>query len=89
MSDYAARIVLPSLVNYARKAAPGFDFAISQASREMMLAQLEDGELDLALGIFPDAEVRSKKKTYSRAVHLSGRQGFFTGRKRFNSGGMA
>ncbi len=62
MSDYAARIVLPSLVNYARKAAPGFDFAISQASREMMLAQLEDGELDLALGIFPDARSEIKKE---------------------------
>jgi len=55
MSDYAARIVLPLLVSHTRKAAPGFDLAISQGSREMMLAQLEDGELDLALGIFPDA----------------------------------
>lgn len=55
MSDYAARIVLPSLVSYLRKAAPGFNLAISQASREMMLTQLDDGEIDLALGIFPDA----------------------------------
>jgi DNA-binding transcriptional LysR family regulator len=30
------------------------DFAISQASRDAMLAQLADGELDLALGIFPE-----------------------------------
>lgn len=54
LSDYAARLVLPDLMRYVRKHAPGFDFAISQASRDAMLVQLADGELDLALGIFPD-----------------------------------
>ena len=63
MSDYAARIVLPPLLVYLRKNAPGFDLAISQASREMMLAQLEGGEVDLALGIFPDAAVELQKET--------------------------
>ncbi|WP_416974813.1 LysR family transcriptional regulator [Streptomyces sp. 4F14] len=53
MSDYAAHIVLPPLVRYVRDQAPGLDLAISQAGREAMLAQLQDGELDLALGIFP------------------------------------
>lgn len=56
MSDYAARIVLPELVRHLRKTAPGVNLAISQASRELMLAQLAEGELDLALGVFPDAE---------------------------------
>ncbi|MGW4983810.1 LysR family transcriptional regulator [Streptomyces mirabilis] len=55
LSDYAARIVLPPLVRHVRHEAPGLDLAISQASREAMLAQLQDGELDLALGIFPHA----------------------------------
>lgn len=55
MSDYAAQIILPRLVARLRHAAPGFDLAVSQASREMMLAQLEDGELDLAFGVFPQA----------------------------------
>ncbi|QXI31751.1 LysR family transcriptional regulator [Pseudomonas promysalinigenes] len=54
LSDYASRIILPPLVRYLRRVAPGIDLAISQASRETMLAQLLDGELDLALGIFPD-----------------------------------
>lgn len=54
MSDYAARLILPPLVRHVRASAPGFDLAISQASREMMLAQLDEGEVDLALGIFPD-----------------------------------
>lgn len=63
MSDYAARIVLPPLLVYLRQNAPGFDLAIGQASREMMLAQLEDGEVDLALGVFPDAGSEIQKET--------------------------
>lgn len=55
LSDYAAHIVLPNLMRRIRREAPGLDAAISQASREAMLAQLADGELDLALGIFPEA----------------------------------
>lgn len=55
LSDYAAKIILPSLVRHVREAAPGIELAISQASREAMLAQLIEGELDLALGIFPVA----------------------------------
>ncbi|WDY60175.1 LysR family transcriptional regulator [Pseudomonas sp. PSKL.D1] len=54
LSDYASRIILPPLMRYVRRAAPGVDLAISQASRETMLAQLLDGELDLAFGIFPE-----------------------------------
>jgi DNA-binding transcriptional LysR family regulator len=54
LSDYASRIVLPALVRHVRRHAPGLDLAISQSTRELMLAQLADGELDLALGPFPD-----------------------------------
>ncbi|WP_176506631.1 MULTISPECIES: LysR family transcriptional regulator [Pseudomonas] len=54
LSDYSSRIILPPLVRHLRQLAPGVDLAISQASRETMLAQLLDGELDLALGIFPE-----------------------------------
>lgn len=54
LSDYSSRIILPPLVRHLRRVAPGVDLAISQASRETMLAQLLDGELDLALGIFPE-----------------------------------
>lgn len=55
LSDYAARIVLPALSRKVRNEAPGIDLAISQTSRDMMISQLLDGELDLALGLFPDA----------------------------------
>ncbi|TDF82396.1 LysR family transcriptional regulator [Pseudomonas sp. H9] len=54
LSDYSARTVLPAVVRRVRSEAPGIELAISQASREAMHAQLVDGELDLALGIFPE-----------------------------------
>jgi len=54
MSDYATSIVLPRLVRHVRQLAPNLDLAISQASRDAMLVQLRDGELDLGLGLFPD-----------------------------------
>lgn len=53
LSDYGARIVLPALVRKLRAEAPGIDLAVVQTSREAMLAQLADGEIDLALGVFP------------------------------------
>ncbi len=54
LSDYATRRILPRLVRHVRSIAPGVDLAVSQASRESMMAQLADGELDVALGIFPE-----------------------------------
>lgn len=55
MSDYAAHLMLPSLMRHLRLEAPGIDIAVLQASREAMLAQLADGEIDLAVGVFPQA----------------------------------
>ncbi|WP_028695910.1 LysR family transcriptional regulator [Pseudomonas cremoricolorata] len=63
MSDYAARIVLPPLLRHLRHAAPGIELAISQASREGMLAQVQDGELDLALGVFDDVPQAIMRQT--------------------------
>ncbi|MNN31584.1 HTH-type transcriptional regulator SyrM 1 [compost metagenome] len=53
MSDYGSRVVLPALARRLREAAPGMDLVVSQASREAMVTQLLDGEVDLALGVFP------------------------------------
>ena len=52
MSDYGAALVLPALLRRLRVEAPGIDLVISSASRPAMLAGLQDGELDLALGVF-------------------------------------
>ncbi|MFW3896313.1 LysR family transcriptional regulator [Pseudomonas bharatica] len=53
MSDYGARVVLPRLVRALRVEAPEVDLVVTQGSREAMLSQLFDGEIDLALGVFP------------------------------------
>nr|BAC77727.1 LysR-family transcriptional activator [Burkholderia glumae] len=53
MSDYGARIVLPKLVRMLRANARGIELVVSQANREAMRMQVMDGEVDLALGVFP------------------------------------
>ncbi|MCI3207845.1 MULTISPECIES: LysR family transcriptional regulator [Pandoraea] len=54
LSDYGSRVALPALTRRLRERAPGIDIAATQASREAMLTQLLDGEIDLALGVFHD-----------------------------------
>jgi DNA-binding transcriptional LysR family regulator len=75
LSDYASRIILPSLMAHIRKEAPGVDLAISQASRETMVGQLLDGELDLALGIFPEvpAEIETQELFHESFVSIADR----------------
>ncbi|MGG4603934.1 LysR substrate-binding domain-containing protein [Paenalcaligenes sp. Me131] len=53
MSDYGARLILPKLVRTLRQQAPHIELLISQGSREAMLAQVMDAEVDIALGVFP------------------------------------
>lgn len=53
MSDYGAQVLLPGLVGTLRQQAPGVRLQISQASRASMLEGVNDGELDMALGVFP------------------------------------
>ncbi|WP_426578159.1 LysR family transcriptional regulator [Xenorhabdus stockiae] len=53
MSDYGARILLPSLIRTCRSIAPKVKLSINQASRESMLLDIVDNEIDLALGVFP------------------------------------
>ncbi|MDC9615083.1 LysR family transcriptional regulator [Xenorhabdus khoisanae] len=53
MSDYGARVLLPILIRTFRTIAPNIELSISQASRESMLIDIIDNEIDLALGVFP------------------------------------
>lgn len=53
MSDYGGSILLPELVRDLRRSAPGIDLAVSQFSRESMVARILDGEIDLGFGVFP------------------------------------
>lgn len=53
MSDYGAAVLLPKLMATLRGEAPEVDLIVSQASREVMASQVTEGEIDLALGVFP------------------------------------
>lgn len=53
MSDYGSRVLLPGLTRAFRAMAPGVELLVSQASRESMLADVRESEVDLALGVFP------------------------------------
>jgi len=52
MSDYGATVILPRLLPLLRLRAPGIDLHVSQAGREAMAAQVMDGEVDIAVGVF-------------------------------------
>jgi len=54
MSDYGAAIILPGLIRSLRRDAPGIDLQITHGSREGMLDQVLDGDIDLAAGVFPE-----------------------------------
>ncbi|OKH89375.1 LysR substrate-binding domain-containing protein [Thalassospira sp. TSL5-1] len=54
MSDYGAALLLPGLIRVMRTEAPLCDLVISQAGREVMQSQVIEGEIDLALGVFPE-----------------------------------
>ena len=53
LSDYGTAILLPHLVTRLRKAAPLIDLSIVSYGRERALAALVDGEIDLAVGVYP------------------------------------
>lgn len=82
MSDYGAAVILPALLPLMRAQAPHVDIVVSQASREVMVSQVVDGEIDLAFGVFPglDRSVRSQRLFDERfacladAASLGGRQ---------------
>ncbi|MBT1156077.1 LysR family transcriptional regulator [Aminobacter anthyllidis] len=63
MSDYGATVVLPRLLPLLRHQAPSIDLHVSQAGREAMAAQVMDGELDIAIGVFQtlDKAVRRQR----------------------------
>jgi DNA-binding transcriptional LysR family regulator len=61
MSDYGAELILPGLIARLRSEAPRIELIVTQGSREEMARRVADGELDLALGVFPSLapELRS------------------------------
>ncbi|WP_210210388.1 LysR family transcriptional regulator [Altericroceibacterium spongiae] len=53
LSDYGAAILLPRLVARLRTSAPLIDLTVISYGRERALTALVDGEIDLALGVYP------------------------------------
>ena len=53
LSDYGAAILLPTLVRRMRQCAPLVDLTVVSYGRERALAALMDGEIDLAVGVYP------------------------------------
>lgn len=53
MSDYGATILLPTLVSQVRQMAPQMNLSIVSYGRERAIAALMDGEIDLAVGVYP------------------------------------
>ena len=53
MSDYGGAIVLPKLVAQLREQAPDISLVVIQDSRLGMIEQIEQGKIDLAVGVFP------------------------------------
>ncbi|MCM2566672.1 LysR substrate-binding domain-containing protein [Janthinobacterium kumbetense] len=63
MSDYGAALLLPALLRRLRVEAPGIDLAVSYASRPAVIAGVQDGEIDLALGVFPQLPEQLHRET--------------------------
>lgn len=61
LSDYGAAILLPALVSRLRQSAPLVDLTIVSYGRERALAALTDGELDLAVGVYPTLKQASHR----------------------------
>lgn len=53
MSDYAAEVVLPSLVGRLSRQAPRMALRLVSLGREAALSAIRSGEVDLAIGVYP------------------------------------
>lgn len=70
MSDYASSMLAPRLLPVLRAQAPGVRLSITTRSRDAAMAAVVDGEVDLALGVFPErpAQVRDSLLLEERFV---------------------
>lgn len=57
-TDYVSFVLLPPLVERLRREAPGIDLRVRPIDRDSVLADLDRGVLDLAVGLLPDPPER-------------------------------
>ena len=76
MSDYASAMLAPRLLPVLRAQAPGVRLSITTRSRDAAMAAVVDGEVDLALGVFPErpAQVRESLLLEERFVCVMDRK---------------
>ncbi|MBP2297338.1 LysR family transcriptional regulator [Azospirillum picis] len=65
LSDYGTAILLPPLVARLRKAAPLIDLSVVSYGRDRALAALIDGEIDLAVGVYPELAAAGRRDLMS------------------------
>ncbi|HCF29488.1 MAG TPA: LysR family transcriptional regulator [Cyanobacteria bacterium UBA11049] len=53
-SDYTSYVVLPRLLEFCSKAAPGLNFRVIGFEKDSVGELLEQGAIDVALGVFPN-----------------------------------
>lgn len=53
ISDYGTTILLPSLMSKVRRSAPRMDLTVVSYGRDRAITALLDGEIDLAVGVYP------------------------------------
>lgn len=69
-SDYAAALLVPQIMRRLAERMPKANLAILRADKSDMMALLADGEIDIALGMFPEASpwIRRRKLFDERHV---------------------
>lgn len=61
--DYALATILPALVDEVRRTAAGVDLRIRFVEKDRVFELLDDGRIDIALGVFADAGKRFDLRT--------------------------
>ena len=61
--DYALSVALPALLPLVRRHAPGIDLRFRFVEKDLALTLLDDGRLDLALSVYPNAPKRYEAVT--------------------------
>jgi DNA-binding transcriptional LysR family regulator len=51
--DYTSYVVIPALIELCRQHAPGLSFRLIEYQKDQVGELLEQGEMDIALGVFP------------------------------------
>ncbi|MDB5576363.1 MAG: LysR-family transcriptional regulator [Bradyrhizobium sp.] len=69
-SDIGLLLVIPRLVKWARQIAPGIQFNAVPLTGDKLIAKLEAGEVDIAVGTFPSLQAGIREQTLFRQQYV-------------------